>query len=206
MGDDFQFESARYMGPDEFARWVEARPSSDLNHYELLNGRVVMTPPAGYPHGEVGSELQFVLKRFVRAKQIGRVFDSSQGFCLLTGDTVEPDHSFVSKERWAAMGAPVKGEFPTVVPDLVIEVLSRSTRSRDRGEKKGIYEQNGVREYWLVDPLAGEITVFVLRDGRFDTGRVYAEGERVSSEVLVGLEEDVSTLVAGGPEGVPSDA
>lgn len=204
MEDDVQFESSRYMDPDEFVRWVEARPPTDINHYELLNGRVVMTPPAAYPHGEVGGAIQWVLQNFVRQHALGRVFDSSQGFRLTTGDTVEPDHSFVSKERWAKMGLPVKGELLRVVPDLVIEVLSPSTRSRDRGEKKGIYEQNGVREYWLVDPMAGEITVFVLRAGRFGCAQVYGDTDRVRSEILAGLETDVSTLVGGGQDGVRS--
>lgn len=203
--DEFQFESARYVRPDEFVRWLDRRPPSDINRYELLNGRVVMTPPAGYPHGEIGSALQFMLSSFVRPRRIGRVFDSSQGFVLPTGDTVEPDHSFISDERWAAAGTPVSGEFLSVVPDLVIEVLSRSTRSRDCGEKKGIYERNGVREYWLVDSVAGEITVLVLKDGSYGVGRVFREGERVRSEILEGLEEDVSALVGGGQEGVRSD-
>lgn len=204
MGDDVQFESTQYMGPDDFARWVEERPPSDLNHYELLNGRVVMTPPAGFPHGEIGSALQFLLYGFVREKGVGRVYDSSQGFRLPTGDTLEPDHSFVSSERLQAMAPPVVGEFLRVVPDLVVEVLSRSTRSRDRGEKKGVYERNGVREYWLVDPMAREITVFVLRDGRYGPPVVFTAGERVRSEILVGLEADVSPLVDGGEVGVPS--
>ena len=206
MEDDFQFESLQYLEPDEFARWIEGRPSTDINHYELLNGRVVMTPPAGHPHGEIGNALQILLGVFVRSHRLGRVFDSSQGFRLPNGDTVEPDHGFVSNERWKQMGPPVRGKFLSVVPDLIVEVLSASTRSRDRGEKKGIYEHNGVREYWLVDPVVREITVFVLRDGRYGKGQVYAEGERVRSEILPGLEEDVSTLVAGGEEGVPSNA
>jgi Uma2 family endonuclease len=193
------------MGPDEFARWVEARPSDDINHYELLDGRIVMTPPAGYPHGRVGSALQVLLGVFVSTRKRGIVFDSSQGFRLPTGDTVEPDHSFVSNERWKAMGAPVHGELLRVVPDLVIEVLSPSTRSRDRRQRKKIYERNAVREYWLVDSVAGVITVFVLRDGRYGKARAYASGERVRSEILEGLEEDVVTLVAGGEETVPSE-
>lgn len=205
MEDDFQFESVSKMGPDEFARWVEGRPASDLYHYELLDGQIVMTPPAGYPHGLIGSSLQGMLGTFVRARKLGHVFDSSQGFRLTTGDTVEPDHSFVSNERWKAMGKPVRGEFLRVVPDLVIEVLSRSTRARDRGQKKKIYARNGVREYWIVDPVAGAITVVVLRRGRYGKGTVYAEGELVRSEILQGLEEDVSTLVAGGGDGVPSE-
>jgi Uma2 family endonuclease len=90
----------------------------------------------------------------VKQRRNGKVLDSSQGFELPSGDTVEPDHSFVSNERWDAAPAPKLGEFLKVVPDLVVEVLSQKTASQDRGEKKAIYERNGVREYWLVDPRA----------------------------------------------------
>ena len=193
------------MEPEEFARWVDDRPSTDLNHYELVNGRVVVTPPAGHPHGAIESELQFVIGVFVRAHALGRVFGSSQGFRLPSGDTLEPDLGFVSNARWRAIGTPVAGEFLKVVPDLVVEILSPSTRSRDPREKKAIYERNGVREYWLVDSVATEVTVFVLQDGRYGAGHVFVAGERVRSEILAGLEADVSTLVAGGEVGVRSE-
>jgi Uma2 family endonuclease len=75
-----------------------------------------------------------------------------------------------------------------VVPDLVIEVLSAKTSSRDRGEKKAIYERNGVREYWLVDWRSRTVTVFSLgEDGRYDLGRTHEETEPVASSVLAGL-------------------
>lgn len=202
---DPQFESDITMDAEEFVRWLEARPPSDINHYELLNGVVVMTPPAGHPHGEVGSALQVMLALFVRSRSLGKVYDSSQGFHLPSDDIVEPDHSFVSFERLKAGPPPVKGDFLRVVPDLIIEVLSKSTRSRDRGEKKAIYERNGVREYWLVDTFGLRITVFASKNGRYGKGRVYEQEERVRSVIIEGLEEDVSTLVGGGEEGVPSE-
>src|SRR5262245_3359046 len=121
---EIQFESVASMSQADFFDWVIERQRWDPNHYELLNGRIVMTPPAGYPHGGVGSNLQYILGAYVRTAATGRVFDSSQGFELPSGDTVEPDHTFVSNGRWSAAPAPEEGKFLRVVPDLVVEVLS----------------------------------------------------------------------------------
>ncbi|HWL88273.1 MAG TPA: Uma2 family endonuclease [Polyangiaceae bacterium] len=188
------FESTEDLTQEEFAAFCEEREAAgDIHHYELLNGRVVMNPPAGYPHGEVGSNLQVLLGTFVKKHGLGKVFDSSQGFELPSGDTVEPDHSFVSNERWSRT-TPVHGKFLRVVPDLIVEVLSTKTKSQDRGEKKAIYEQNGVREYWLVDSKSRTMTVFILRDERFDRPRILSEDETYASEVLRGLEFTIGII------------
>lgn len=181
------FESTESLTQQEFASFAAGREAvSDPNHYELLNGRVVMNPPAGYPHGKIGNLVQLLLGNFVLQQRTGEVFDSSQGFELPSGDTVEPDHSFVSAERWANT-RPVVGEFLRVVPDLVVEVLSPRTASQDRGEKKAIYERNGVREYWLIDPRARNMTVFALTEGRFGKAITLSEEDRFESKVLGGL-------------------
>ncbi len=57
--------------------------------------------------------------------------------------------------------------------DLVVEVLSPRTAKNDRGDKKDIYEQYGVREYWLAEPLARSVEVYVLQDGKFRLDNVY---------------------------------
>jgi Uma2 family endonuclease len=154
-----------------------------------------MTPPAGHPHGLIEGKLAGLLEPFIRDRQIGVYLGSSQGFELPSGDTVAPDHSFVSTERWQAMPPPQEGGFLRVVPDLVVEILSPSTASHDRGEKRAIYEHNGVREYWLVDSRAREVAVFTLCGDRFDPGRVYPEGAVLRSGVLSGLEIDIQSIL-----------
>jgi Uma2 family endonuclease len=192
---EMTFESVGTLGQAAFRAFVERRGRRDGNHYELLNGRIVMNPPAGYPHGDIGHRLQLVLGRLATARGLGKVFDSSQGFDLPSGDTLEPDASFVSKERLDQMPAPEEGAFLRVIPDLVVEVLSQSTASYDRGEKKAIYERNGVREYWLIDWRRRELTIFHLADGRFDLGTVFAEADLARSLVLPGLEFGVRELL-----------
>ena len=53
------------------------------------------------------------------------------------------------------------------VPDMVVEVLSKSTKKKDVSIKKDLYEFNGVREYWIVDPWAKSVAVYLLRDGKY---------------------------------------
>lgn len=192
---DLVFESTSTLTQAEFFDWLFTRPPSDCNHYELLHGRVVMTPPAGHPHGTIDGALSRVLGSFIHERRLGTYLGSSQGFELPSGDTVEPDFAFVVAERWNAIPPPPTGRFLRIVPDLVVEILSRSTATRDRGEKRDIYEQNGVREYWGIDAEAGELTVFSHREDRFDVGRIFPKGVAFDSEVLAGLQFDVGSVL-----------
>jgi Uma2 family endonuclease len=209
------FESIQTISQPEFAAWV-AQQEDGRHRCELLNGRVVMNPPAGYPHGRIEGRAVFLLSSHVDANALGVVFGSSQGFELPTGDTVEPDASFVTTARWDAAPPPEHGAFLRIVPDLVVEILSPGpTAARDRGEKKAIYERAGVREYWIVDPLARTATIFTLDPapaetdahseppsphrtcaaaGRYDLGRIHGPGDRLRSRVVVGLDFAVDDL------------
>ena len=189
------FRSDERFTQDEFRRWLDERPSSDINHYELIGGRIVMTPPAGWPHGRIGAQLVRYIHEAASAARLGIVLDSSAGFDLPSGDTVEPDISFVSNERLAAGPPPERGKFLRIVPTLVVEIASRSTARRDRTEKKDVYAQNGVAEYWIVDPDARSVTVHVLRDDGYDTGRAFTSG-RVESPALPAVDVIVEDLFA----------
>src|SRR5215831_5456309 len=147
---------------DEFEAWCARFDGSELGRFEFLYGCVVAEPPARWPHGKLDATLCHRLASHVEDSGRGLVLGSSQGFALPSGDTVEPDVAVVLRETWDAAPPPVPGRFLTVVPDLVVEVLSPSTARRDRGPKRDIYERNGVREYWLVDPRRREITILAL--------------------------------------------
>lgn len=189
------FRSEETFTQEEFRRWVENRPRADINHYELVHGRIVMTPPAGWTHGRLGSKIVWALTDHVEAEALGVVLDSSTGYDLPSGETLEPDVSFVSAERLAAGPTPTGNEFLRIVPDLVVEILSPGTERRDRTEKKDIYEQNGVREYWLVDPKRKSVTVFDRGEAVFDAGRELMQGV-VESKVLPELHLKIEELFA----------
>jgi len=192
------FESVETFTIEEFERFVDEREAQgDIHHYELLHGRIVMNPPAGWPHGL--SEGRFVsrLEVFVSQRQLGYVFGSSQGFVFPSGDVVEPDGSFVSQARWKAAPAPEEGKFLRVVPDLIAEIVSPGKLWRDRGEKLGIYERNHVLEYWLIEPLPRRITVWNAGpEGRFAAPRTAGADEPISSAILEGLTVRLSDLLS----------
>lgn len=186
---------AKALTQAEFRAWLDDRPDGGRGHYELLNGRIVVSPPAGWPHGQIAVNVTLALRQHADRHCIGRVFDSSTGFDLPSGDTLEPDASVVTTARWNAAPAPVFGQFLKVVPDLVVEILSPSTRSRDLTEKKDVYARNGVDEYWVIDPRALSVTVFSRRGDAFDDGTTLTCGP-LPSRLLPGLGVTVEELLA----------
>jgi len=192
---DTAFRSEECFTQKEFRRWVEARPRADVNHYELIHGRIVMTPPAGWTHGRVEVKVVRVLEEHASKNKLGVVFGSSTGYDLPSGDTVEPDASYVSAERFAAKPPSSPDEFLRVVPSLVIEILSPGTAKRDQREKKDIYERNSVDEYWIIDPRRRLVMVYHLRDRRYDSGQTFRAGT-VRSRVLQKLRVRVDMLFA----------
>src|SRR4051812_42518192 len=128
---ELTFVSERTLTQEEFTAWVSTRPPADEAKYELLGGRVVMNPPSGWPEGEGEGDVLVAIKRLVRQSGLGRVFGPSQGFELPTGDTVAPDASFVSRERWEAGPRPEPGRFLRIVPDLAVEVVTPERAARD---------------------------------------------------------------------------
>ena len=83
-------------------------------------------------------------------------------FDRLLADVVVPDLLVVKRAAADRVTeANIQG-----APDLVVEILSPSTKGRDRVLKLRLYEKFGVREYWIVDPVADSIEVLRLVDGR----------------------------------------
>jgi len=182
------FISTETFNQNAFKRWVEHRPMADINRYELTNGRIIMTPPASWEHAEVEARVIRVLGDFVGRHNLGKVFGSSAGYDLPSGDTLEPDASFISQERWARGPQVRRGQFLKIAPNLVVEILSPATARRDRIEKKKIYEANGVEEYWLVDPYQREVTVFHLVGGKYGVGKRVGIPQMLRSHVLAGFD------------------
>jgi Uma2 family endonuclease len=193
------FRSEETFTQEEFRTWLDRLPASDINHYELIRGRIVMSPPAGWPHGGVGANIVHAFIDHVRPRGTGRVFDSSAGYDLPSGDTLEPDVSFISSSRFAAGPAPVRGQFLRIVPDLVVEILSPSSLSRDRVEKAEIYAQNGVDEYWIVDSKRREITLLFREGAIFGAPKLLRDGA-IPSRVLEGFRSTVADVFADVPQ------
>jgi Uma2 family endonuclease len=136
----------------------------DGKRHELIDGEHYVTPAPNLKHQTSVLNLSFFLVGFLRSRELGRIWTAPVDVMLSDHDVVQPDLVFLSRERMklAADGAKVKG-----APDLVVEVLSPSTRRTDAITKRHLYEKYGVREYWLVDPELETIEVYRLINGAF---------------------------------------
>jgi Uma2 family endonuclease len=192
------FVSEETFTQEAFWCWVQERPWWDIHHYELIRGRIVMSPPASMRHGGVEARLVESLSSHVRPRRLGMVFGSSTGFELPTGDTLEPDVAFVSAAIMEQVPRPLPERFARVVPALVIEILSPSTARRDRTDKLEIYAASGIAEYWIVDPRQREIAVYVLTAGALSLREAHRSGAVVSQvlpELALSIEDVFADLV-----------
>ncbi len=159
----------------------------DGKRYELVEGvlREIEDMPAPTLAHQLASRGVFrKLDSFVTERKLGQVLFAPVDVYLADDLAYQPDILFVANESRAKM---TKDDV-TGPPDLVVEIVSRSSRSIDRKEKLANYAKYGVREYWLVYPDSAIIEVFALREGKFEMLGRYGEGETVRSEVLAGLE------------------
>jgi Uma2 family endonuclease len=99
---------------------------------------------------------------------------------------------FVRAERLAIIGE----EEIAGVPDLVMEILSPRTWLYDRREKMQVYQEAGIPEYWIVDPRALTIEVYVLEQGTYLLAGQYTREEVAPSQVIVGFEVPVGAIFA----------
>jgi Uma2 family endonuclease len=80
-------------------------------------------------------------------------------------------------------------------PDLIVEVQSPSTAKRDFNEKFNLYEEAGVKEYWVVFPAEKALTVFLLqKNGKFNAGTTYEYEGKVPVSIFKGLKIDMKEL------------
>ncbi len=119
----------------------------DGQRHEIIDGEHYVTAAPFLSHQRLAFLLTLRVGGFVETNRLGLFFFAPADVLLSAYDVVQPDMFFISSERAAIAGSKnVQG-----APDLVIEILSRSTHRLDGGAKLQAYERFGVREYWMFD-------------------------------------------------------
>ncbi|WP_446010770.1 Uma2 family endonuclease [Candidatus Electrothrix sp.] len=168
--------SNRHYTVDDYASW------NDGQRYELLHGDVhAMTPAPSWQHQVVSANLGFEIQACLRSIKKCHLVHAPIDVYLLNDTVVQPDIIVVCDpnkiEKKGCVGA----------PDLVVEILSPSTAKTDWKHKYVLYEEAGVREYWIVNPEDTLVHVFCLLDGTFSLDDTYSVEDTVST----GIFEDV---------------
>jgi Uma2 family endonuclease len=152
--------------------------------YEVIDGEVFVTPSPSLFHQAVSERLEQVVREFLDRTGRGVMFHAPCDVVLTPHDILQPDILVVLSERRSIL----MEKFVAGAPDLVVEVLSPSTASRDREAKAKRYALSGVREMWIVDPAARTIEFLVNSAEGLRPEAVYSEADTVRSTVLSGLE------------------
>jgi Uma2 family endonuclease len=166
----------------------------DGRRHELIDGEHFVTPAPVARHQRVSIRLATALYAFVEQRTLGEVFTAPFDVILSRHDVVEPDLLFVSNERRDIVRDWVYG-----APDLVVEILSPSTRRTDEIGKRQLYDRFDVREYWLVDPDNHSLTVYRrVADGSFPrvAELAAADDDRLQTPLLPGFSMTLRELFA----------
>ena len=158
--------------------------------YELYEGVPrAMTAPL-MPHQDITSELQFIIKGFLKDKPC-KLYHAPSDVRLnyeTDDDIVYQPDLYVLCDKSKQFNRGCKG-----APDLVIEVLSPSTASIDWIEKYHEYLKAGVKEYWIVDPENRILHQFILENGKY-VSNVFGDTDIITSHVLEGLSIKLSEV------------
>jgi len=173
--------SKRYTFAD-YLTWI------DDKRRELIDGFVkLMTPAPLSIHQIVSVNLTGILWNYFRKKKC-KVFDAPFDVRLPKNGEKENDSIYTivqpdicvicdpSKiDRRGCLGA----------PDFIIEIISEGNSKHDVETKFKLYEQHGVREYWMVYPEAKSVHTFVLNDnGKYENAGIYAEDSKAKVNIF----------------------
>lgn len=162
----------------EFRRWTCDHSFPNRGRIDYISGRIEvdMSPEDVLFHGQPKSEIHASIYSLVKKNNLGMVFVDRTRISNSTANlSAEPDVVFVSHESLASgrarFVAKSTGEADRYVeiegsPDLVVEVVSDNSVTKDTKRLPVLYFAAGVREYWYVDARGKRLTFHIYRRGR----------------------------------------
>lgn len=156
---------------------------------EFIQGEVIVHSPAKRRHLNAAGSIYTLLNLFVERHQLGEVF-TEKALIQLTRNDFEPDVCFFKGSK-SQQFKEDQLFFPA--PDLVVEVLSDSTKKRDRGIKLNDYQLHDVEEYWIIDAKQKTIEQYHLQDQQYQLITKASQGN-ISSFAVQGLQLPVPTI------------
>jgi Uma2 family endonuclease len=172
---------------------------SEEKRWEIIDGIPYMMTAPSRTHQEISMELTFQIRTFLNNKSC-KVYAAPFGVRFPKGNeksdqeiatVVEPDITVVcDQSKLDDQGC--KG-----TPDFIIEIVSPSSVKIDMLNKFYLYEKEGVKEYWIVEPNGKIVTVFILGDnGRYGRPEVYSEDNEIQVNVFKDLKINLKPVFA----------
>jgi Uma2 family endonuclease len=164
----------------------------DGKRYELIDGEVFVTPSPSEKHQRILVNLLMSMQAHAKARGLGRVYVAPFDVVFGEKTALQPDLLFVSSPRRGIIGP----EYVLGAPDLVVEILSPYRVPYDRVTKFEQYAQNGVGEYWIIDPVAESVDVFRLAGSSYELVGSVTGDRTLETPLLPGWKMPVRDLFA----------
>ncbi|AIS52772.1 hypothetical protein TKV_c16130 [Thermoanaerobacter kivui] len=174
----------------DYLKWPENE------RIELINGQVYLMTPPSRIHQEILGAIFYQFYDYLKNRPC-KVYLAPFGVRLPKGDeksneeiktVVEPDMVVICDE------SKLDNEGCKGAPDLIVEIVSPSTRKRDRVEKFNLYEKHGVKEYWIVEPEDKIVSVFVLQENKRYGVKVYTDKDKIKVSLFDDLIIDLALI------------
>ena len=169
---------------EDYSKLPEGAP------YQLIGGKLVMTPAPIPYHQEVSAKLEFKIYEYIQKNKLGKMYHSPIDVYFEETEVYQPDIIFISKKRLDI----VKENKIEGAPDLVIEILSPTTAYYDLKHKKFIYGKHGVKEYWVVDIIDKTVDIYENRGNEFILIESVKGDGKIKSKVISGFELELSEI------------
>lgn len=188
---DYQY-GGKKVSYEEF---MEIYEKSDLR-MEYINGEIVLLASPDTFHQDISGNLHVKLRAYLKGNKC-KVFYAPFDVHFhkkdfQTPDVMQPDLLIACdledtvNEKGRYMG----------VPALCIEILSKSTRSKDMVDKLNTYMLSGVREFWIVDPQKRTVLLYGFKDFAIDEYKAYKPGDTLASYFFEGLDIALAEIFA----------
>ena len=171
----------------------------EYDDYEIIDGKKIIISSKSLRHNAIKGRLIVSIGKHLDETDSGYFF-SNVYLRLNDKNIFIPDFVVITKKNEYIIDW--RGDIYGA-PDMVVEVLSKSTWRRDLTIKKDTYEANGVREYWIIDPYMKLISVYLLRDGKFEFDDEYilydaAEFEKLTDAEKAEVKDEIPVKILDG--------
>lgn len=176
------------MSPVTSTKWTYEDllllPEDGLRH-EIIDGEHYPNASPIPRHQRVSYRLVLTIGNYLEEHPLGELFFAPLDIVFSRHDVVEPDLLYISNERREIITRKnIQGS-----PDLLIEILSASSRKYDEVTKRALYERTGVDEYWIVDPVDDAVRIFRRNAaGRYERAAELSRSDTLTSPLFPTLE------------------
>ncbi len=156
----------------------------DEARVELIDNEIYEMSAPNLEHQEIVLELAVSIRQYAKDKQLGKVIVAPFDVVINENLVVQPDITFVGTAN--ILNLQQRGYFGA--PDLLVEVISPSSYTRDNSKKKKIYAEAGVKEYWIVEPANQVVEIWKLTGKEYELHSYLIESGVAHSAILEGFE------------------